>query len=108
MHFTRQLTAASAVLALASASPAGRRDVKKDFTIEETVQIPFIQSGPAAVLSTYNKFNVQAPEDVVAAAAANDGTVAAVPSKYDSEYLTPVTVGGQTLNLNFDTGSADL
>ena len=108
MHFTRQLTAASALLALASASPVERRDVKKEFTIEQTVQKPFIQSGPAAVLSTYNKFNVPAPEDVVAAAAANDATVATVPSKYDSQYLTSVKVGGQTLDLDIDTGSADL
>lgn len=28
--------------------------------------------------------------------------------QYDSEYLCPVTVGGQTLNLDFDTGSSDL
>ena len=26
----------------------------------------------------------------------------------DSEYLCPVTIGGQTLNLDFDTGSSDL
>lgn len=108
MLFTRQISAASALLALASASPVERRDVKKGFTIEETVQKPFIPSGPAAVLSTYNKFNVQAPEDVVAAAAANNGTVAAVPTAYDSQYLTSVTVGGQTVDLDFDTGSADL
>ncbi|MCJ1430140.1 Type I transmembrane sorting receptor [Sticta canariensis] len=107
MHFTRQLTAASALLALASASPVERRDVKKKFTIKQTVQKPFIQSGPAAVLSTYNKFNAPAPEDVVAAAAANDATVAAVPSIYDSQYLTSVKVGGQILDLDFDTGSAD-
>jgi aspergillopepsin I len=29
-------------------------------------------------------------------------------SQYDSEYLCPVTVGSQTLNLDFDTGSSDL
>jgi hypothetical protein len=28
--------------------------------------------------------------------------------QYDSEYLCPVTVGGQMLNLDFDTGSSDL
>lgn len=108
MHFTGHLSAASALLALASASPLERRDIKKEFTIEQSVPKPFIQSGPAAVLSTYNKFNVPAPEDVVTAAAANDGTVTAVPTNFDSQYLTPVSVGGQTVNLDFDTGSADL
>ena len=36
------------------------------------------------------------------------GEVTASPEKYESEYLSPVSIGGQTLNLNFDTGSADL
>lgn len=37
-----------------------------------------------------------------------DGTVSANPESNEKEYLSPVTVGGQKLNLNFDTGSADL
>lgn len=37
-----------------------------------------------------------------------DGEVTATPEENESEYLSPVTVGGQKLNLNFDTGSADL
>lgn len=37
-----------------------------------------------------------------------DGEVTATPEADESEYLSPVTVGGQKLNLNFDTGSADL
>jgi hypothetical protein len=36
------------------------------------------------------------------------GTVTATPEDGDIEYLSPVTIGGQTLNLDFDTGSADL
>lgn len=40
----------------------------------------------------------------------DDGTgeVTATPEENESEYLSPVTIGGQKLNLNFDTGSADL
>jgi aspergillopepsin I len=37
-----------------------------------------------------------------------DGTVTASPDPTDVEYLVPVTVGGQQLNLDFDSGSADL
>ncbi|KAF2716004.1 Asp-domain-containing protein [Polychaeton citri CBS 116435] len=39
-----------------------------------------------------------------------DGTaeVTSTPEDNNSEYLTPVTVGGQKLTLDFDTGSADL
>ena len=36
------------------------------------------------------------------------GEVTATPEENESEYLSPVTIGGQKLNLNFDTGSADL
>ena len=58
--------------------------------------------------NAYQKYNAQVPTNVAAAAAAVSGTVAANPEQYDAEYLCPVTVGGNTLNLNFDTGSADL
>ncbi|KAK1816377.1 hypothetical protein LTR12_009268 [Friedmanniomyces endolithicus] len=36
------------------------------------------------------------------------GQVTASPEQNDSEYLSPVTIGGQALTLDFDTGSADL
>ncbi|KAI4763514.1 acid protease [Aureobasidium sp. EXF-3400] len=36
------------------------------------------------------------------------GEVIATPADNGAEYLSPVTIGGQKLNLNFDTGSSDL
>ena len=59
---------------------------------------------------TYTKFGKEMPPDVSNAAATSDGTVAADPTQYDSEYLESVQVGtpAQTLNLDFDTGSSDL
>jgi aspergillopepsin I len=57
-------------------------------------------------METYIKYNITVPTDVKAAAA--DGTVGAIPEPFDSQYLSPVTIGGQTLNLDFDTGSSDL
>jgi hypothetical protein len=41
-------------------------------------------------------------------AGAGVGLVAATPESGDVEYLAPVTIGGQTLNLDFDSGSSDL
>lgn len=113
MRFIEQLSAAASALliSIAAASPIEleQRDFsKKAFTIHQSDEPKeFIQSGPAAVLSTYEKFGKTAPQDVVAAAA-NNGVVTASPSAYDSQYLTPVNVGGQTVNLDIDTGSADL
>ena len=57
---------------------------------------------------TYAKYGKAIPPVIAAAAANNDGTVTATPEEYDAEYLCPVTIGGQTLNLDFDTGSSDL
>ena len=36
------------------------------------------------------------------------GQAATTLVNQDSEYLCPVIVGGQTLNVNIDTGSSDL
>ncbi|KAK1758822.1 penicillopepsin [Echria macrotheca] len=41
-------------------------------------------------------------------ASAGAGVVTATPENGDIAYLAPVTIGGQTLNLDFDTGSSDL
>ena len=109
MRFIEHFSAASALLAIASCSPVEKR--KQAFTVHQTVPKPFIKSGPAAVAAVYAKYQkvgAVAPADVLAAAAANDGTVTTTPEQYDSEYLTPVSVGGTTLNLDFDTGSSDL
>ena len=36
------------------------------------------------------------------------GSVSAIPASHNSEYLCPITIGGQRLNLDIDTGSSDL
>lgn len=110
MHLSK-LGAASALLALTSASPVDYEPLEKRgaaFKLNQSIRKHFMLSGPSSVLSTYRKFKATAPADVVSAAANNDGTVTASPEQYDSEYLCPVTIGGQTLNLDFDTGSSDL
>ncbi|KAK3721107.1 hypothetical protein LTR37_003397 [Vermiconidia calcicola] len=38
----------------------------------------------------------------------DEGEVGAIPEENESQYLAPVTIGGQKVTLNFDTGSADL
>ena len=37
-----------------------------------------------------------------------EGEVTATPEENESQYLAPVKIGGQSLNINLDTGSADL
>lgn len=110
MRFTENIAAASALFAVASASPLvdKRLKVNKDFTVRQSVRKPSIQSGPSAYASVFAKYGKEAPAVVKAAAANNDGSVTTTPTQFDSEYLTPVTIGGQKLTLDFDTGSSDL
>ncbi|KAI4106201.1 MAG: hypothetical protein L6R37_002288 [Teloschistes peruensis] len=107
MRFAGSLAAASAFSVFAAAIPVDLQPRTQDFMIHQSVPKPF-KSGPAKMLSTYAKYNATAPQDVINAAQANDGSVTTTPEQYDTEYLTPVTIGGQTLNLDFDTGSSDL
>lgn len=41
-------------------------------------------------------------------ATGQSGSVTATPEENDVEFLSPVKIGGQTVNLDFDTGSSDL
>ena len=41
-------------------------------------------------------------------ATAGSGLVAATPEQGDVEYLAPINIGGQTMNMDFDSGSSDL
>lgn len=69
---------------------------------------------PATAAKLTNSVKVNAAGNVtnaasnVTAAAAGTGLVAATPVMGDVEYLAPVDIGGQTINLDFDSGSSDL
>ena len=102
-----QVTVAAALLALGSAVPVERRN--QGFSVTQTPKnLGFLTAGPVSMAKTYAKFGAAAPPEVLAAAAVSTGTVVATPSEYDSEYDCPVTIGGQVLQLDFDTGSSDL
>lgn len=62
--------------------------------------------------ATPSPANAAPAPDYAAPAPAADGDesgeVVATPADNGAEYLSPVTIGGQKLNLNFDTGSSDL
>lgn len=45
---------------------------------------------------------------VTAASTNGSGVVLATPEQGDTEYLAPVNIGGQTITMDFDTGSSDL
>ncbi|RDW73570.1 aspartyl protease-1 [Coleophoma cylindrospora] len=43
-----------------------------------------------------------------AAASSGSGTVTATPESQDVEYLAPISIGGQSIVMDFDSGSSDL
>jgi len=102
------LTALVAALALVQATPI-TLEKRKAFTVSQ-VEKPskFIKSGAVSVAKTFLKYGKPVPANVAAAAAAQGSVEAAPSDEYDSSYLSPVTVGSTVMELDFDTGSADL
>jgi aspergillopepsin I len=92
---------------LAIASPLEKRAAAGSFRLDQVVAGPSRKVGPVTLQRAYQKYSAAVPANVAAAAAVS-GSVVATPEQYDSEYLCPVTIGSTTLNLDFDTGSADL
>ncbi|MCJ1381275.1 Type I transmembrane sorting receptor [Xylographa soralifera] len=100
-----QVSVAAALLAIGAAAPTK----SNTFSVGQVIKNPgIIKSGPAAMAAPFIKYGKTMPPAVALAASTSDGTVVATPTEYDSEYLCPVTIGGETLQLDFDTGSSDL
>ncbi|KAF2157406.1 aspartic proteinase II-1 [Myriangium duriaei CBS 260.36] len=108
MHLPASLYIASTLAGIAVAVPANAHP--KTFSIKQQKVTKDTKLVPAQhILRTYQKFNVKAPSQIKsAAAAAQTGSVAANNVPYDVAYISPVTIGSQTFNLDFDTGSSDL
>ncbi|KAK4696137.1 hypothetical protein P7C71_g1735, partial [Lecanoromycetidae sp. Uapishka_2] len=115
------------LLASASAAPASRDIAYSKVHRQAILSTP--KNGVIALAQTYEKYGVQKPDGLTAAATAerlaipgpavvnekvataygkNTGETVATEVNDNIEFVVPVTVGGQTLNLNVDTGSSDL
>jgi len=103
----------------AQAAPAPISDAvevigEKAYSVSAVHNTNFQRNGTAALLKAYKKWNLKPtknlPESFKAALSLDKRQDSAAPaSPADGvEYLVPVSVGGQTLNLDFDSGSADL
>ena len=108
-HYTA--VALAALVASAAATPIEQQLAKRGTFSLKMVAGPAKPPVPVLMRRTFAKFNGTLPEVISAAATSADvgtGSVAAVPEDNDLEYLCEATIGGSTLHLNFDTGSADL
>jgi hypothetical protein len=112
--------------ALVLAAPTPAKIQKRSFKVPRYMNAPVHArglNGGAAVRKVFNKYNLKggfiAQEKNGATLAglkinANNassngtGTVAANPGENAALFLSPVDIGGQTVNLDFDSGSSDL
>ena len=114
--------------ATSSATPFAKRDGDYSKIRQQARYASNPKNGTAALLRTYAKYSWAAPvstnsyfnenaastpsepteEKLATAGGSGSGSVVATPAEHNEEFLCPVTVGGQTLNLNVDTGSSDL
>jgi len=95
----------SAIVSSAAVSYAAYSSAATSYTVTT--------SATAAATATPAPANAAPAPDYAAPAPSADGNdetgeVLATPADNGAEYLSPVTIGGQKLNLNFDTGSSDL
>jgi len=75
------------------------------FSVTAHINPVFTKNGPAQLRKTLLKYGLELPHGLTRR---QDGSVNANPSSMDEQYVCPVTIGSSTLNLDFDTGSADL
>jgi hypothetical protein len=116
-----KLLLATSLICATFAAPTQHK--KRSFKIDRVRQANYVPNGPAALRKAYIKFglddisflpdaNVASSINADTASAAGTGTeqgsVSASPTQNDAEFLSPVTVGGQTIVMDFDTGSSDM
>lgn len=121
-----------AAIVLAIPTPAKKRGLqKRSFKVPRQINTahPTGPNGPAAMRKVFRKYNFEVKADFTvkegfiglskqnqnaSSSAATDGnqtqsgTVAANPEQNAALFLSPVDVGGQKVNLDFDSGSSDL
>ncbi|KAA8652692.1 hypothetical protein EYZ11_007965 [Aspergillus tanneri] len=105
--FSKITAVALGLSTLGSALPHAQS--RKGFTVNQLSRpaaSPKTINLPAMYARYLSKYGAKVPQSVKEAA--EKGSAITKPEQYDSEYLTPVKIAGSTLNLDFDTGSADL
>lgn len=121
MHRLQSLLLVGLFIVAAFASPIQHQQKKRSFKVSRIRQADYVPNGGAALRKAYTKFGIEGsallPELAVhttltasekAASSNESGDVTATPTQDDAEFLSPISVGGQTMVMDFDTGSSDL
>lgn len=104
----------------------------RSFQVERVRRVDYVAHGPAAMRKAYAKFSINAtylgathfglpsldfkpvPSSSLGSKVGNtsepeeQGAVSATPTNNNAEFVSPVNIGGQTIMMDFDTGSSDL
>ena len=110
------LTTVLALAVAAQTAPTEKFASSSAFSIPAVRNTNHVRNGTTAMLKAYKKFGLKPTQEfsdsfineINALRKRQDGNVTASPDPDNVEYLVPVTIGGEKLNLDFDTGSADL
>lgn len=98
---------------LTSAAPTERHASSGSFRIEQVAKArSTARNGLAAYAKVLRKYAHHAnnTDEIISQAAAlvDASSVVTTPVQGDALYITPVTIGSQTFELDIDTGSSDL
>ncbi|KAI1340960.1 secreted aspartic proteinase precursor [Xylariaceae sp. FL0016] len=112
---TNKLAVAAIMAGAAAAAPAPAVKPGR-FSVPQVRNENFKRNGPLQIAKTYLKYGKPVPADLAKTLGwdtngkRDTGSETTTPEEYDSEYLTPVSIGtpAQVLNLDFDSGSSDL
>ncbi|KAJ5690536.1 aspergillopepsin A-like aspartic endopeptidase [Penicillium macrosclerotiorum] len=104
---------------------------KRSFQVERVKRNDYVAHGPHALRKAYRKFGIAStnftgielddfePFEIKTSAVSTNqnsattepdqtGAVSATSVQSDVEFVSPVTIGGQTITMDFDTGSSDM
>jgi hypothetical protein len=117
MYILRSLAAIAILASAVDSAPVRPSREGRSFKIPRVRRDNYGPHGLTAIRKAYRKFGFHSKNPFIASsfapkinAATNeeDGEVKATSQQGDVEFLSPVSVGGQTLMMDFDTGSSDL
>ncbi|MCJ1394238.1 hypothetical protein MMC18_007116 [Xylographa bjoerkii] len=119
MYLSSTIVVFTAILLLEPIAAAPTKLRPRSFKVERTLQGANTRNAQKALMKSYLKWGMSMPAVLTASNTVEDitasntdsgetGEVTNTPTQSDAEFLAPISIGGQTLMMDFDTGSSDL